>query len=103
MRVRSESGDLLGNVASIVPAESNREGFVVIGSPTGVATPVPYSAASGMVQNDTIVVNKSRFERAPKVQQSQGEDVSPATWEQKADRYWKSHAMSSERSGAVNR
>lgn len=103
MRVRSQSGDLLGNVASIVPAASNREGFVVIASPSGVATPVPYSEASAMVQNDTIVVNKSRFVRAPKVQESQGEDVTPATWEQRADRYWKSYIMSSERSGAVDR
>ncbi len=103
MQVRSESGDLLGNVVSIVPAEANRESYVVVGSSSGIATPVPYSAANAMVQNDTLVVNKTRFEKAPKVQQYQREDVSRPAWEQKADSYWKRYAMSPEKSGAVNR
>ena len=103
MQVRSQTGDLLGNVASIVPGESNREGYVVIANSKGIATPVPYSAASAMVQNDTVVVNKSRFEKAPKVQQYQREDVTRADWEQKADSYWKHYAMSPEQPNGVNR
>jgi hypothetical protein len=103
MQVRSESGDLLGNVASIVPGESNQEGYVVIASSDGMATPVPYSAASSMVRKDTVVVNKARFEQAPKVQQYQGEDRTRAAWEQKADSYWKRYAMSPEQPAGVRR
>jgi hypothetical protein len=103
MQVRSETGDLLGNVASIVPGQSNNEGYVVIASSNGVATPVPYSAASAMVQKETVVVNKARFDQAPKVQQYQGEDVTRATWEKKADSYWKRYAMSPEQPSGVRR
>jgi hypothetical protein len=103
MQVRSESGDLLGNVASIVPGESNREGYVVIGNPSGVATPLPYNTARAMVRNETVVVNKERFQKAPKVQQYQGEDVSRAAWEEKADSYWKRYAMSAEQPNGVRR
>ena len=103
MHVRSQTGDLLGNVASIVPGESNHEGYVVIASANGMATPVPYSAASAMVQNETVVVNKARFDQAPKVQQYQGEDVTRATWEKKADSYWKRYAMSPEQPAGARR
>jgi hypothetical protein len=103
MQVRSESGDLLGNVASIVPGESNREGYVVIANSKGVATPLPYSTANAMVRNDTVVVNKSRFENAPKVQQYQGEDMKRSAWEQKADGYWKHYAVGPSQLNGVNR
>ena len=76
---------------------------MVIASSNGVATPLPYSAANAMVQNETMVVNKARFEQAPKVQQYQGEDVTRATWERKADSYWKKYAMSPEQPAGVRR
>ncbi len=103
MQVRSETGDLLGNVASIVPGESNHEGYVVVAGSDGVATPLPYGAAKAMVQNDTVVVNKARFEQAPKVQQYQTEDVTRAKWESKADHYWKRYALSPEQPPGARR
>lgn len=92
MRVKSASGDLLGTVASIIPGESGKEGYVVIADLQGIATPVPYRAASAMVQHDMLVVDKSRFANAPKVQQYQTEDGPSAVWEKKADSYWKQAA-----------
>jgi hypothetical protein len=89
MQVKSPSGDVLGRVASIVPSDSNRDGYVVIADLQGVAVPVPYRAASAMVQNGTLVVDKSRLENAPKVQQYQAEDGPSDVWERKADGYWK--------------
>ena len=105
MQVRSRSGELLGNVASIVPAGrgSNEDGYVVIASSDGIATPVPYSAARSMVQNSTLVVDQSRFQNAPKVQQYQSEDNPRPPWQQKADSYWKKYAMSSDQNGGVRR
>ena len=94
MQVKSPSGDLLGRVASIVPSDSNKEGYVVIADLQGIATPVPYRAASGMIQHGTLVVDRSRLANAPKVQQYQAEDGPSDVWEKKADSYWKRPAMS---------
>ena len=101
MRVKSASGDLLGTVASIIPGESGKEGYVVIADLQGIATPVPYRAASAMVQHDMLVVDKLRFTNAPKVQQYQSEDGPREVWEQKADSYWKQPARSSEEASGV--
>jgi hypothetical protein len=94
MQVKSPSGDVLGRVASIVPSDTDKEGYVVIADLQGIATPVPYRAASSMVQHNTLVVSKSRLANAPKVQQYQTEDGPSDVWEQKADKYWKRSAMS---------
>ena len=99
MRVRSSSGDLLGTVASIIPSDSGNDAYVVIADLQGIATPVPYRAASAMVQRDMLVVDESRFANAPKVQQYQTEDGPRGAWEKKADSYWKQSAMSSEANG----
>lgn len=88
MRVESESGDLLGTVASIVPGRAPNERYVLIANSKGVAIPVPYSTASGMVQNHTLVIDKARFEHAPKVQQGEVEDTQHSAWEKRADDYW---------------
>jgi hypothetical protein len=94
MQVKSPSGDVLGRVASIVPSDSNKEGYVVIADLQGSATPVPYRAASAMVRHGTLVVDKSRLAHAPKVQQYQAEDGPSDVWEKKADSYWKRPAVS---------
>lgn len=93
MQVKSPSGDVLGRVASIVPSDSNKEGYVVIADLQGSATPVPYRAASAMIQHDTLVVDKSRLANAPKVQQYQTEDGPSDVWQRKADKYWQRSAV----------
>ena len=93
MQVKSPSGDVLGRVASIVPSDSNEEGYVVIADLQGIATPVPYRAASAMIQHDTLVVDKARLANAPKVQQYQTEDGPSDVWQRKADKYWKRSAV----------
>jgi hypothetical protein len=101
MRVRSLSGDLLGTVASIIPSDSGNDAYVVIADLQGIAIPVPYRAASAMVQRDMLVVDESRFVNAPKVQQYQTEDGPRVVWEKKADSYWKQPAMSPEEASGV--
>jgi hypothetical protein len=85
MEVQSESGEPLGVVIDIIPGPSDAH-YVVIATPGGNATPVPYSTAKSMVRNDKLVIDRSRFDKAPKVQQS--EDRSSQTWQNKADNYW---------------
>jgi hypothetical protein len=101
MQVKSPSGHLIGRVASIVPGDSNQGGYVVIADLQGSATPVPYRAASALVQHDTLVVDESRLARAPKVQQYQTEDGPSDVWQQKADKYWKRSAVSPDEAGNV--
>ena len=89
MQVKSPAGDVLGTVASIIPGKSSSEGYVVIATPRGAATPLPYTTASARVRDNAVVLDKARFDGAPKVQQYQSEDYSSAAWEEKADNYWK--------------
>ena len=90
MSVQTGSGQSLGTVVDIVPGPAGdaATGYVVIASAGGTATPVPYSSASSMVQNGKLVMDRSRLQKAPKVQQNQLEDHSSATWKKKADSYW---------------
>ena len=89
MQVKSPAGDVLGTVASIIPGKSSSEGYVVIATPKGAAIPLPYSTASAKVRDNAVVLDKARFENAPKVQQFQKEDESSTAWEEKSDTYWK--------------
>ena len=96
MTVQAPSGESLGTVVDLVPGPtgSTESGYVVIASSGGSATPVPYAAASSMIQNGKIVVERTRLESAPKVQQSQLEDRTSKSWQSKADKYWGVHAGS---------
>jgi hypothetical protein len=103
MPVQTRSGESLGTVVSVVPGSSGdtQSGYVVIGESSGGggnATPVPYSAAASHVQNGKLVMERSRLEKAPKIQQSQVQDSSNTSWQSKVDRYWGKghHGMRSE-------
>lgn len=88
MEVKTPAGDSIGTVAAIVPSTSTGARYVVIASPTGSATAVPYAKASGMIRNDALVIDKTRLRDAPKMQQDQMEDGPSRVWQQKADNYW---------------
>ncbi len=103
MQVRSESGELLGSVSSIIPGDSRNDNYVVVADLQGLATMMPYSTATQMAQKDKLVVERTAFEKAPKVQQSQTEDDTRARFERKADEYWKSYAMSPDSTGPMRR
>jgi hypothetical protein len=96
MKVRSESGELLGSVSSIVPSGSGAKSYVVVADSQGRATPLPYSVASSMVQKHTLVVSESKFDKAPKVQDTHLEDDTYAHWQDRADRYWSRYPTSPE-------
>jgi hypothetical protein len=90
MAVETDSGRALGFVVDVLPGEAGTQesGFVVIaGSRSGI-TPVPYDAARGMVQDGKLVIEDSRFERAPRVPQSQIEDPAASGWQDRARQYW---------------
>jgi hypothetical protein len=99
LAVESTSGEPLGTVSEVVPgAGGSHHGYVVIagaGAGAGAsATPVPYSTASTMMNNGRLVFDKSKFDEAPKVEQSQLQDPSNKAWQKKADGYWKKQKSS---------
>jgi hypothetical protein len=103
MQVRSESGELLGSVSSIIPGDSRSDSYVVVADLQGLATMMPYSTATQMAQKDKLVIDRSTFQKAPKIQQSQTEDDTRDRFERKADEYWKRYAMSPDSTGPVRR
>jgi hypothetical protein len=88
MAVQSETGSRLGFVSHVVPGSNGAQegGYVVIAGAGGTATPVPYGAASSMIKDGKIVIDRTRFEGAPKVKQSRID--SSTGWKKKADSYW---------------
>jgi hypothetical protein len=103
MQVTSESGEPLGKVASIIPGDARNESYVVVGDQQGLATMMPYETAIAMTHHNKMVVDRTAFEKAPKVQQTQSEDQPLEGSQRKADEYWKKYAMNEDSTGPVRR
>jgi len=103
MQVRSESGELMGRVSAIVPGDSGDKNYVVMADQQGLASLMPYSTATAMVHNDKLVIDRTAFEKAPKVQDTQLEDRSRHALERKSEEYWNRYAMSADSTGPVRR
>ena len=103
MQVRSESGELMGRVSAIVPGDSGDKNYVVMADQQGLASLMPYSTATAMLHNDKLVIDRTAFEKAPKVQDTQLEDRSRHALERKSDEYWNRYAMSADSTGPVRR
>jgi hypothetical protein len=88
MPVQTTSGELLGIVRDVLPNASGEPGYVLITTPTGGKTAVPYSTASVMTRNGTIVLDRARLEGAPRIQDSQLQNPSDTSWQKKVDQYW---------------
>ncbi|HXS26385.1 MAG TPA: hypothetical protein VN730_01835 [Steroidobacteraceae bacterium] len=90
MMVDDRSGQTLGTVADVVPAKSAHR-YVVVNGSDGRTTPVPYDVASSMMAAGKIVLDRTAFEQAPKISQSELSRGSSASWRKKVDRYWRKH------------
>jgi len=103
MQVRSESGELMGRVSSVVPGDSGDKNYVVMSDLQGMASLMPYSTATAMVHDQKLVIDRTAFEKAPKLQTSQLEDRSLNGLERKSEEYWNRYAMSEDATGPVRR
>lgn len=90
MRVQTPSGQSLGWVSRVVPGLNGRpsSGYVLVSGAHGESVPVAYRTAQSMVRNGKLVLNRSRFEHAPKVTPQDLQSRSDRAWRVKADRYW---------------
>jgi hypothetical protein len=87
LEVISPSGEALGTVVDVVTEQSGAPAYVVISSQKG-NTVMPYSAATSMVHDNAVVVDQSKLNNAPKVQQGVWKDASSKGWRKESDRYW---------------
>ena len=88
-RVESPAGQPIGVVKNIVPdPRTGRTGYVLIATPAGRQTAVPYSAVVPLVHDGRIILDSSRLAGAPAVQDRELQDSSNTTWQSKAKRYW---------------
>jgi hypothetical protein len=85
--VVSSSDKQLGEVVDVVFDAANRPEFVVIES-EGKATAMPYAAANSMKKADKIVVDQSRLQAAPKVEEGAWRNPASNRWKQESTRYW---------------
>jgi hypothetical protein len=88
MPVQTPAGEALGTVRDIVPNASGDPGYVLITTPTGRKTAVPYSTVQSVTRNGSIVLARARLEGAPQVTDSQLLNSSDTRWQKQADRYW---------------
>jgi sporulation protein YlmC with PRC-barrel domain len=92
LQVVSASGEQLGSVTDVMADSSGAPSYVVIApvpsSGGGASTAIPYSTATSMVRNDTLVMDRAKLDGAPKVDQSKLKDPASTTWQGESDSYW---------------
>jgi hypothetical protein len=90
MSVESASGQSLGTVSKVVPGLNGRKssGYVIVSGSSGESVAVPYRTAHSMMRDGKLVLNRARFEHAPKVTDEDLQNSSDHAWRVKADHYW---------------
>jgi|SwirhisoilCB3_FD_contig_31_7902647_length_1135_multi_3_in_0_out_0_2 hypothetical protein len=87
-KVQSAAGTQIGTVKDIVPKANGQPGYVLIATPSGNNTAVPYATVAPMIQNGSIVLDSTKLQGAPTVRDSELQDRSNTRWKQEADQYW---------------
>jgi hypothetical protein len=85
--VVSSANKPLGEVVDVVFDAANQPSFVVIES-QGKAVAVPYAAASSMKKEDKIVIEQTRLQGAPKIEEGAWRNPASNRWKQESTRYW---------------
>ena len=88
MGVQTTAGESIGTVRDIVPNPSGRPDYVLIAVESGGRTAVPYAVVAPMIHDGNIILDRSRLQSAPRVQDSDLLDKSNTTWKRRADQYW---------------
>jgi hypothetical protein len=86
--VQSPAGESIGLVKDVVPDTNSGEPAYVLISTRSGNTAVPYSAVALVFHDGRVILDRSRLESAPRVNDRQLLDSSDVTWKKQADRYW---------------
>ena len=88
LKVETATGESLGTVVDIVADATTGAPLFVVISSEDATTAVPYAAANSMVQQDALVMDRSRLESAPRVGQGEWRDPASGDWTTEANGYW---------------
>jgi hypothetical protein len=88
MPVQTAAGEPLGTVRDVVPDATGAPGYVLITTPTGGKTALPYSTVASLTREGSIVLDRARLQGAPRVEDSQLLNPSDTRWKKQADQYW---------------
>jgi len=88
LQVETPTGEPLGTVVEIVADAATGQPLFAVITAADETTAVPYSAATSMVQDDALVMDRSRLEAAPHLEQGEWRDQSRGTWANEANSYW---------------
>lgn len=86
--VETPQGEPIGQVVDVMSSGQGQEPSYVVISADGKNTVVPYSAISMMMKNNRIVMDQSRLQSAPTVEQGEWRDDPNGSWKMQADQYW---------------
>ncbi len=86
-KVVSPDNAPIGEVIDVVFDARGQPDYVVIAS-EGDNAAVPYKTASSMIESGKVIIDESKLQGAPKVQQGQWRDRTKNTWKQAASDYW---------------
>jgi hypothetical protein len=85
--VRTPAGETIGSVKDVVPdPATGQPAFVLVAIRTGANCAIPYPAVT--FKESQIVLDRSRLEGAPHVEDSQLHDKADSRWQTAAKRYW---------------
>jgi hypothetical protein len=88
LQVVSHTGQALGSVIDVIVDDSKQPEYAVISTGNDTITAVPYRAATSMIKDGKLVMDRSKLENSPQVAQIELHDKSNSKWRADSDRYW---------------
>lgn len=86
-KVVSPANQPIGEIVDVVFDSRGQPDFVVIAS-EGDNAAVPYKTASSMIEGGKVIMDESKLQNAPKIQQGQWRNQQSNSWKQAASGYW---------------
>jgi hypothetical protein len=93
MQVISPSGESLGSIIDVTMDAQHQPEYAVVSTGNDTMTAVPYSAVASMVQDNKVIMDRTRLENSPQVAQTELRDKSNSKWRADADKYWSAGAV----------
>jgi hypothetical protein len=87
-QVQTPTGEPLGTVVEVVNDQATGQPAFAVITAGDHTTAVPYTAAASMVQQNAIVMDRSRLESAPHLEQGEWRNQTSGTWATEANSYW---------------
>ena len=93
-KVEMPNGEALGEVKDVVVDKQGNASYAVVSYGVvmglgGKRTAVPWATVQASMQDDKLIMDRTRLEQAPVLVGMRTPDVSNGTWSRDADNYWR--------------